>query len=737
MMATMGDTALDRKIMTEFGAQAVDKRVAKQLGISGDDRHIPRYVLDWIVTYLSAQPDRASDLSARVAQFVSDHLPTKSEREAVKFRLTRGQVVTVLDAVSVEVHLDPPAYYAAVPCLDERRVLVSAELIERHPALLAGNTWGAARLCLDAKEQAIRMVEFHPMQTGRVSLEAYRAARRAFSVEEWLALIVRTLGYEADAYSEEEQLWLAARLLPVVMNRVNMMELAPPGSGKSYVYNNVSRYVWLTSAQITPAVLFYHRGRRTPGLLSKYDLVVLDEAQSIRFSDPAEIQAQLKGYLEQGVFARGDVEATAECGLMLLANIELFQDYGHRFKNGQPAFLPAQPDYIRRLPDVFLDPALLDRFHGIIPGWRIPPFETTHEASGWGLKSDYFAEVCHALRGAADISQRVRPALGYSGYKRDCTAVERLACGLAKLLLIDPDHPRFEALVVAPAERLRLYVREQLSSLDPHAYQAGLQCRRGDRSGAGGAGEDVGSYRLRERLAEGSTACVFRAVHRATGAIVAVKRVRVPTDGRECESAEREVRMYELLRELAHPNILLFHEVVRTPAGTCIVMEYADGGSLWDLVVGADGRVRRLSPQDAVRVVAPIVDAVGAMHQLGVVHRDIKPQNILRSDDQWKLADFGISKWVSSASTGGTFQGAHSAPWAPPEQTEGAPAHPSADVYALGRVLGFLLTGSKEKRAVQGLDARWQELLGPCLSDEPGDRPSAVTMAGMLADRDV
>jgi serine/threonine protein kinase len=311
--------------------------------------------------------------------------------------------------------------------------------------------------------------------------------------------------------------------------------------------------------------------------------------------------------------------------------------------------------------------------------------------------------------------------------------VERLACGLAKLLLIDPDHPRFEDLVVAPAERLRLYVREQLNALDAHAYGAGLQCERGSRASGAIGGEEVGSYRLLERIAEGSMACVYRAVHRVTGAVVAVKRVRVPRDGNERESAEREVQMYELLRERAHPNILQFHEVVRTPDGTCIVMEYADGGSLWDLVVEPDGLTRRLSLEDALRVVAPLVDAVRAMHELGLVHRDIKPQNVLRSDDQWKLADFGISKWMGAASTGGTFQGAHSAPWAPPEQMEGAPAHPSADVYAIGRVLAFLLTGSKERKAIQSLDAPWQELLNACLADEPADRFTVAAVAQHLA----
>ena len=114
----------------------------------------------------------------------------------------------------------------------------------------------------------------------------------------------------------------------------------------------------MTSGEISPAVLFYNRQNRMPGLLTRYDLLVLDEAQSIRFSKADEIQAQLKGYLEQGVYTRGDCCATAECGLMLLANIELQQQADRRYHSGKPMFAPARADYIRRLPDTFLESPL-------------------------------------------------------------------------------------------------------------------------------------------------------------------------------------------------------------------------------------------------------------------------------------------------------------------------------------------------------------------------------------------
>ena len=234
---------------------------------------------------------------------------------------------------------------------------------------------------------------------------------------------------------------------------------------------------------------------------------------------------------------------------------------------------------------------------------------------------------------------------------------------------------------------------------------------------------------LVEKIAEGGMADVYKAYDVRSREVVAVKKVRGAKNESERKSIDREVQIYEKLKELSHPHILRFHEVVATDTDYCIVMEYADGGSLWSLVTEDDGKTTKaLVEQDVIDIALPILSAVCAMHELGIVHRDIKPQNILRSDDQWKLSDFGISKWTRTEVTGFTFQGAHSAPWAPPEQMEGAAAHPSADVYALGRVVGFLLTGSKEKKRILECDERWASVLRPCIDDDPQSRPTADTV---------
>jgi len=701
--------ALDEKVRDVFQEFAIDKGLIRRMGISGDDRHIPSYVMDWIVTRKSSGNVTTGTLQQQVQDFIQAHLPTKGDKQRVKFKLSQGEELTILDAISVTVKLGKQIeYLASIPCLDENNVLIDAEIIKNNQGLLQDSTWGAARLCYDdsGSTSGIRIVDFKPMQTGRVSLDAFLECRKAFTVEEWLDLIVCTMGYEPSGYSETEKVWMICRLIPVVQSRVNMMELAPPGSGKSYVYNNISRHVWLTAAEISPAVLFYNLQSKVPGLLTRYDLLVLDEAQSIRFSNESEIQAQLKGYSEQGVFTRGNCTATAECGMMLLANIDLRKSDGENYHSGKPKFLPSRPDYIRRLPKVFLESPLLDRFHGILPGWEIPPFDTNQQANGYGLKADFFAEVCHALRSASHLSQEVRARLRLSGGKRDCTAVERMASGLAKLLLINPDHQRFEELVVKPAKELRRLIRTQLHQVDPAGYSPKLTIITPEDQPKLG---QLRNYDLLEEIAQGGMACVFKAFDRNTRSVVALKKVVTTGIKANEASIRREEDIYMRIRDLFCRHLLSILDVFREGETLALVMEYADGGSLWDLMIkDADKEnPRSLAPATACEISLQLADGIRVLHENDIVHRDLKPHNILRCEDTWKIADFGISKFINKPVTGYTFQGAHTQPWAPPEQITGAQAHPSADIYSFGKVMLFILTGKTSLEGDVALDSRW------------------------------
>lgn len=275
------------------------------------------------------------------------------------------------------------------------------------------------------------------------------------------------MGYEPTAYTAAERRHLLLRLLPLVHKNVNMMELAPKGTGKSYIFTNLSRYVWLNSGgALTQAQLFRNQNTKEIGLLGRYDLLVLDEGQSISFKGADDIHAKFKDYLESGRYSIGGHAMPSECGLMILANIELF--------DGKPL----REDYIRHLPEMFHDDALLDRFHGIIPGWEIPRFTTERTAQGVGIKADVFGEYAHQLRTVSGFEFCYGNAPELSGDIRDAKAVGRLSMALSKLLMLNPDDADYQAYVFAPACQLRERVRSQLAALNPQEFSAGLKINR-------------------------------------------------------------------------------------------------------------------------------------------------------------------------------------------------------------------------------------------------------------------
>jgi ATP-dependent Lon protease len=306
------------------------------------------------------------------------------------------------------------------------------------------------------------MVDFRPMQNARLDIDLYCECRAKFTLEEWRDLLLASMGYNPDAYTPMQQLHMLTRLVPLVQERVNMIELAPKGTGKSFVYLNLSRHVRLVSGgKVTAAALFYNNASRQPGLLSNYDLVVFDEAQSISFDNPGEIIGVLKDYLESGSFARGGtqkVEATA--GLMLLANIPLGSDRQPRLEN-----------LFEELPEFLSETAFIDRIHGVLPGWELPRIEESFVGRGIGFKADYFGDVLHHLRSRAGYEQIVQPYNTITGTtdRRDILAITRLASGFCKLLFphgqVEADD--FVAYCLRPAVQLRQRVRDQLSLLDP------------------------------------------------------------------------------------------------------------------------------------------------------------------------------------------------------------------------------------------------------------------------------
>lgn len=467
----MNKQELDEKINAAFSELVIDKALVRQLKIS-EKRTIPSFVEEWLITRFQKPGKDYAEIYQDVTGFMSKHLPAKNEKEKIKYQLYSGNSVVLLDRFEVEVKVAQNRLSLTIPCLDETNATLSDEVLVKNESLLTGGQWGAGRLFLrdEGKNKIIELVEFNPMQSGKVRLEQLIKAREQFSTREWIYLLLRTMGYEPFAYTEEQQNHIILRLLPLVQNNLNMMELAPKGTGKSFIYSNLSRHVWLNSGGgLSQAQLFMNLNTNKVGLLGgKYDLLVLDEGQSINFKGADDIHAKFKDYLESGQFSIGGKKVSSECGLMILANIDL--SYG--------GDSPKQNDYIRHLPEMFHESALLDRFHGIIPGWKIPKFSSDSPAQGFGIKADVFGEYLHQLRTVSYVEFPFgNPPELKGNYIRDVNAVRRLVSALSKLLLLNPEHPDYQEYVLNPAIDLRQRVRSQLAELDPHEFSKPMDVR--------------------------------------------------------------------------------------------------------------------------------------------------------------------------------------------------------------------------------------------------------------------
>ncbi len=455
----------EQKASDLFGEVCINKALVQEAGFG--TRSIPAFVSEWIVTRHAPNGVLDDGARQRIRAFLNQHLPTRDQKEQLKAQLQVGETLAILDQFTVTVDLQKNESRLSIPCLDERRAGIDRHITEQYPLLFGGGIWGVGKLQYyppdgTRREGQISMVEFRPMQNASLDLDLFCEQRAAFELDEWRDLLIASMGYNPDAYTIPQQMHLITRLVPLVQERVNMIELAPKGTGKSFVYLNLSRHARLVSGgKVTAAALFYNNQSRQPGLLTHYDLVVFDEAQSISFDNPGEIIGVLKDYLESGSFARGGVQKIeANAGLMMLANIPLDE---HK--------RPRNENLFAELPRFLSETAFIDRVHGILPGWELPRIEQSFIATSTGFKADYFGDVLHHLRSRAGYEQIVQARAMITGTndRRDIVAIKRLATAFCKLLfphgqLSDQD---FSEYCLKPAISLRQRVRDQLSLLDP------------------------------------------------------------------------------------------------------------------------------------------------------------------------------------------------------------------------------------------------------------------------------
>ena len=303
-----------------------------------------------------------------------------------------------------------------------------------------------------------------------VNLDAFRKARESFTIDEWLDVLLGAIDYNPNGYSDwVEKHTMLSRLLPFIEPRVNLVELAPKGTGKSYLFGRVGKYGWLVSGgTLSRAKMFFDIAKKQPGLVATSEFVALDEIQSIEFPDPSEMQGALKAYMESGEATFGDKRVVGSAGIILLGNIP--QDD-----------MDISKDMFQSLPSVFHESALLDRFHGFIQGRNIPRMNENLKINSWALNTEYFSEIMHLMRSQSEcllyrgvVEDLIEYPVGAD--TRDTEAILRICTAYLKLFFPHVtraemiDVSEFKRYCLRPAVQMRTIIRNQLQIIDPKEY---------------------------------------------------------------------------------------------------------------------------------------------------------------------------------------------------------------------------------------------------------------------------
>ena len=354
-------------------------------------------------------------------------------------------------------------YIASFSNLGIDNVLLEDEYPEKFDRLLCGGIWCIVQLDYEYVEEEkkngmpVQIRKLTPIQMPHVEIDELKEGRKRFTEDEWLDIMMRSIGMEPDTLSEREKWLLLLRMVPLVENNFNLCELGPRSTGKSHLYKEISpNSILVSGGQTTVANLFYNMGRKTIGLVGMWDVVAFDEVAGIHFKDKDGIQI-MKDYMASGSFARGKEEKAASASMVFVGNINQSVD----------VLLKTSSLFDPFPPEMGTDTAFLDRIHCYIPGWEIPKFRPEHFTNDYGFITDYLAEFLRELRkeqyGDA-LDEYFR--LGRNLNQRDTIAVRKMVGGLVKLMYPDGEYTKeqLEEILKISLE-MRRRVKEQLKKL--------------------------------------------------------------------------------------------------------------------------------------------------------------------------------------------------------------------------------------------------------------------------------
>lgn len=476
---------IKQKLRENFDGRIVRKDLTKKIK---EGANVPVYVLEFLLgQYCSSDDEEVIEKGIQnVKRILADNFVRPDEAQKILSQLRRKGSHTIIDMVTVHLDIKKNCFFADFSNLGLGSVPIADEYPEKFDRLLCGGIWCIIQLEYEAKEDSgfgmaenigpadrkgewafrqkkpkevspVTIRKLTPIQMPHMDIGELKQGRKAFTKDEWLDVLMRSIGMEPDELTYREKWLLLTRMIPLAENNFNLCELGPRSTGKSHLYKEISpNSILVSGGQTTVANLFYNMGRKTVGLVGMWDCVAFDEVAGIRFKDKDGIQI-MKDYMASGSFARGKEEKAANASMVFVGNINQSVD----------VLLKTSSLFDPFPPEMGTDTAFLDRIHAYLPGWEIPKFRPEHFTNDYGFISDYLAEFVRELRkeqygDALDNSFR----LGKNLNQRDTIAVRRMVDGYLKLLYPDGKFTKEELEEVLQISlEMRRRVKEQLKKL--------------------------------------------------------------------------------------------------------------------------------------------------------------------------------------------------------------------------------------------------------------------------------
>lgn len=453
--------ALDEKLLEHFEGKAVRKDLLHRIK---KGTNVPTFVLEFLLARFCASDDEdeiQEGLSA-VLETLNDNYVRPDEANAAQSKVATKGKHKFIDKVHVRYVEKEKRHWASLENFNSQRIAIGEKFYKNNDRLLEGGIWAEVTLChneIEEDDYAFYIEDLRPIQLSRFDYDAYCEKRASYSRDDWLDIVMRSVGLEPTKLTKRVKFHFLARLASLVEANYNFIELGPRGTGKSYFYSEFSPYSTLISGgQTSSASLFYNNARKKVGLVGYWDTIAFDEVGNMRVKDPDTIQI-MKDFMANGRFSRG-AEVIADASMTFIGNLDL---------GVKQVVNSTEYDLFQPLPKEF-DLAVMDRFCMYMPGWEMPKNSSEFLTQNYGFITDYLAEAFHyQLKNTnryEDVSQRLK--LGKCVEGRDEKGIKKTVAAFLKMLHPHGDcsDAEFEEYVVYAIEGRRR-VKEQMNKRKP------------------------------------------------------------------------------------------------------------------------------------------------------------------------------------------------------------------------------------------------------------------------------